>query len=212
VSKLFPGMSLKSGKPYVWVTWITPYLAGIDRCAWKPWAKARYRYDKTSSDFDFAAWTKQHDAMVQRRKVSLEGDGYVTRVETPFQLEGARATLSGKTDLVGLKGNVGRVIDAKTGRATDKDHWQVLVYLFALPLTWLKDHVLTGEVEYESGLVPVLSVSTRERDARIAEVMKMVGGDVEPERTPSESECRYCDIAACPDRAATKAADKVSLF
>jgi hypothetical protein len=39
---------------------------------------------------------------------------------------------------------------------------------------------------------------------RILSTLQLVGGELEPPRTPSVQECSFCEIAACPDRIKTE--------
>jgi hypothetical protein len=214
-------------RPYCWVTWVTGSLAGTDRCVWKVWYKAHHRYAKMPDDggFDLEAWTKAHDRMVQDRAAALRADGWLVRVEDEcaFTLEGNLVTLAGKPDLAAMRDDQpSLVVDAKSGSRKPKDVWQVLLYLLALPTTLLRDVPggVTGAVEYRDGLVPLperslikdpradllgerraaeLPVLSDER-AHVGDVMRAVGAVAEPVRVPSAAECRFCDVAACPDR------------
>lgn len=217
-------MDSKRPRPYVWPTWVAGVLAGTSKCRWAAWFKAHYRYEKRpDAGGDLGAWTKQHDAMVAETASRLKSAGYLVRVEdeASFKLEGSGGTLAGKPDIVAVPADLDAlpvmVVDEKSGTKKPKDAWQVLVYLIALPLTWLpRGCRLEGYVEYRDGLsqvsgsclvpghahgsrTPASPVLDCEREA-FGEVMRSVTGDLEPPRAPSAAECRYCDIASCPDR------------
>lgn len=197
-------------EPYVWVTWLTKLLAGESRCVWRTWYKACFKYEKRPEDESrkgfFAEWTAKHDALQQARIKSLEAAGYLVRMEeaAEFKLKGKAGTLSGKPDIVAIKDAAPILVeDTKAGRQRESDAWQVLIYLLALPLTWLRgaDQPLQGNVVYkDQRIVPVRALAGPEREA-ISNLLKTVTNrDVEPARAPSWSECRYCDIANCPER------------
>jgi CRISPR/Cas system-associated exonuclease Cas4 (RecB family) len=192
-------------RPYVWVSWITKLLSGEDRCWWKAWYKARHKYAKVPDDPGreefFAEWTATHDAIVEKRAARLRDAGWVVRCEedAEFKLAGAGADLAGKPDLVAVRDGMALVIDAKSGKRRRSDHWQVLVYLFGLGLSWCKGLSLEGEVAYRDGEEPVEELTHQKKQA-IAEAVRAVSSDSEPARAPSARECRYCDVAACPDR------------
>jgi hypothetical protein len=207
-------------KPYVWVTWITALLAGTDKCEWKSWTKAHFRYAKVPSDggFDLEAWTRQHDAMTTTRVKQLKELGLTVEVEeqNAFKLDGRNAVLAGKPDIVAKqpKERIALIIDEKSGKPKDSDRWQVLVYMWAMALTKLQTWLTSGEVEYRGSSLTIkpdeLDLSTKNH---IIRVMNIVGGPVEPPRTPSLAECKYCDILGCVDRmASTTATATVSEF
>jgi hypothetical protein len=205
-TNLAPGITdKKRRRPYVWVTWITKLLAGEHRCQWAAWYKAHFKHEKTADDGDradfFAKYTAKHDAIMAERVEVLREAGWSVRVEdeNDFKLEGMNGTLSGKPDAVALRDTDGLVLEGKSGKKRQSDHWQVLVYLFALPLTWLKGHTLRGQVEYADGSENVRDLRDEDRD-HIAHILKMATGPETPPRTPTKWECEYCDIAACPDR------------
>ena len=194
-------------KSYIWATWLTGLLAETDRCTWRSWYKAHFKYEKRGgdSDFDLSAWTKQHNKMTAARVEKLQEQGYTvkTEEENAFKLDGATATLSGKPDIVAIKelSKEILVVDEKSGRPRDSDVWQVLIYMFALPLVWAKGWRIDGEVEYKTDKVPVLAEQMSPSISnKIIAMVKTVGGPEEPERAPSMTECRFCDILACPDR------------
>jgi hypothetical protein len=103
-------------------------------------------------------------------------------------------------------------VDAKSGKKRESDHWQVLIYMFALPLSWLgKAVVLAGGVEYPDGMVPVRALGDLERE-RIAATIRRVTALEAPDATPSAQECKYCDVAKCPVRYSASAGDAREYF
>lgn len=194
-------------KPYIWVSWLTPFLADTDKCHWKPWKKAHFRYAKVpdTSDFDLQDWIRQHNAMTETRVEKLRSQGYVVKVEeqNSFKLEGKSSTLAGKPDIVALKHDEKRalVVDEKSGKVKPQDIWQVRIYVLALRRTFLKGYTIDGEVEYRGSSNFVDAAShTNEIEEKIFSLTRLVGGDEAPPRVPSASECRFCDILNCPDR------------
>ncbi len=204
--------SPRNGKPYVWVTWITGLLSGMDACEWKAWYRSHYRYAKREREGgDLAAWQAEHDQMTSVRVDELKMNGWRVHVEeaNAFQMRGKVATLAGKPDIVAYHDPTLRalVIDEKSGSPKPSDEWQVLVYLFALPIIGVMETIngeVAGEVEYRGSSVHIpsarLDLSAR---TKIAWTMKMIGDMVAPKRTPSQKECAFCDIAACPERIET---------
>lgn len=201
----------RSGKPYIWVTWITGLLAGSDKCEWRVWVKARHsQYEKKpqhpDSSRQLALWIEDHDRMTVDRHERLKSEGYEVLVEdaNSFKLTGSKAVLGGKPDLVALKQSEKfvLVIDEKSGKEKSQYLWQVLLYMFALGLTKYRPQdgwTIRGEIEYKTSVVPVPSLTAANIE-RIGKVIALVSGKDEPERVPSKWECQYCDILGCPDR------------
>lgn len=198
---------------FIWVTWITGILAGDKKCEWAAWYRSHYQVRDKIVDEDheksLMEWTRDHDAMVATRVGRMRQDGWTVTVEEENQFkmegrdrgEGRRAILAGKPDIVGVKPGEVYVIDPKSGKARDSDAWQVRLYLFVLPRVWFKNQALKfhGAVEYRNDVVPVEPL-TAEQNGRIRTVLEMVSDDVEPPKSPSYAECRFCDIANCPSR------------
>lgn len=200
-----PKMTPRRGG-YTWVTWITGILSADDSCRWAAWAKTQHTYDKRPDDNaeNLATWKAEHADLVNRHAAALSKDGWSVWLEgmNKFTIKGRTTTLAGSPDLVAWKGNVVRIIDGKTGQRKGKDIWQVRTYLYAVPLTkrFPVGTVYEGQVLYRDGLQAV-SLTDAEK-VRILDTLKEVGNRTAvPTRTPSAGECRFCDIAACPDRA-----------
>jgi len=210
----------RHGKAYVWPTWITRLLSGENKCYWAAWYRAHYKYAKREDgqEFDRDQWTKTHDGMVDAHAAHLDRDGWLCGIESDnkFDLEGNAATLGGQPDIVArhFERREAVVVDAKSGRARESDVWQVKTYLFAMPLSdpTLADEGwrLTGEVLYR-GMSVAVSLNESDRN-RIVATIKQVGGSDAPPRVPSVSECRFCDIASCPDRALPRTTDVSGIF
>ena len=195
---------MKRRRPYVYTTWLTKLLSGEAKCKYAAWYKSVFKYEKRSDDFpDRDAWIAKHDAIVNRREEELIRLGWTTKKEddAEFVLRGNAADLAGKPDLVAMRGETALVIDAKSGKPKKADHWQVLIYCFALPLTWLQGFKLAGEVERnEPGeREAVRTFTTVERDAIVALVKQSTAPEA-PAASPGPQECRYCDVLNCEFR------------
>ena len=100
---------LRSGGPYVWVTWLTRLLVGENSCEWAAWFRAQHEgwsWAKAPSGFDLVGWQLAHTAGVNENRCLWEERGYAvfTENQNSFALRGRTATLGGKPDLVALKG------------------------------------------------------------------------------------------------------------
>lgn len=197
----------RKSKPYIWVTWLAKLLGG-NQCVWAAWFKAHYRYQKFEEQAaDLAKWNQDHTRMMLARRRALERDGWVVTVEdqNAFALEGRTAIVAGKADLIAVKGDRVLVVDGKTGRERESDIWQVLLYLFALPKSRpdLPTTNIEGEVHYAHADITLTPEGlTEPRVAQIVALVKTVGSDTPPPKTPSREECRRCNIgfSDCPQR------------
>jgi hypothetical protein len=209
----------RPGLPFVYVTWLTKLLAGDDACVWASWFRSHFKFDKVERGFDLAAWKGMHTEMVTARRAELEADGWMVTVEDQnhFRLKGASALLSGKPDLVATKGQDVLVVDCKSGQPRDADFFQVLVYLFALPLVWAQHYPerftagplrWCGEVAYRTHRRTIAAEEcSRDQVARITTLVRTLGADTPPPRVPSARECGFCDVSKhdCPARVDTEA-------
>ncbi len=193
------------GRAYVWASWITKLLAGESRCWYAAWYKAMHKYLKRPdapdrADF-FAEYNKTHDRIVADRVEELKAAGWTVKVEEEgeFKIRGSGGDLSGKPDIVAMKDNVALIVDAKSGKARDSDHWQVRLYALFLPMSWLKGFgEIRGEVEYRDHIEQVKLTPARDRE-KIGAALRIVTGAVAPVATPG-ADCKFCDIARCEFR------------
>lgn len=208
----------RAGKPYVWVTYITGLLSGEDHCHWAPWFKARHTYDKVESDFDALEWRRKHTDLLNTRAQQLRADGWQVSVEgqNSMTIRGETATLGCKPDIVAIKPEERRIliVDPKGGKRKDEHWYQVAIYM-----RWIRAHLgsafetysVEGEVFYSDGKPPVLiawSDLTPPILKAIYNEIQAIGLHFEPDKTPSEQECLYCDIpkTECAVKAAERAA------
>jgi len=205
-----PGKPIKRF-PYVWVTWLAGVLSGDKQCWWAVWQKSQFALAKRPDpSFDKAAWSADHDRLVNMRALQLAADGWIVNRErqNEFKLAGAKALLAGKCDIIAFRGADVRVSDAKTGQTKKSDFWQVLIYMFALPKVRHglgMGGTISGEVVYggvtaegEAVIVEIADVRpedlTESRYNEIADAMKRIGRSEPLEATPSGSECGFCDV------------------
>lgn len=196
----------KSLFPFLMVTWVLGLVTGQDQCLWRAWFRSRYNYPKRPDQtFDSAAWTSQHDDQVNRRRRELEADGWKVNKESSnwTRLKGQSALLVAKPDIIASRGGQFLVVDEKTGKQNHKDWWQVLIYLYVIPKAWQSEGLrITGQVEYADGTrIDVTPAEfTPELRNKFFTIVKQIGDTVEPEKTPSAAECRFCDVSTCDKR------------
>lgn len=196
----------KRPRPYVWPSWITKLLAGESKCWYSAWYKAQHKYLKVPDDPDradfFEEYNRKHDAITERRAKELMAEGWIVKVEEQgeFRVKGKLGDISGKPDIVAMKDDVAKVVDAKSGKRRQSDHWQVLLYTLLLPMSWLKGFKeIQGEVEYADGTAEVRPITAEEKE-RITSSLRLIMGPTAPEATPSAGDCKFCDIARCQYR------------
>lgn len=127
--------------------------------------------------------------------------------EPPDPVTGTRAVNLFDDDVAGTAPEgVGLVEDVKTGARRESDYWQVVVYACMLPIAFkerLEGIELTGRVVYggprNDGSVRDVHPTAGDRK-RVYARIREIATSPEPPRTPSPSECRFCDILGCPDR------------
>jgi len=196
----------RTGLPYFWVTWVTSLLAGEACCEYAPWFRARHKYDKRPRDLNLSAWQLAHTALMEQTVGTLTADGWsVTREDqNAFRLTGTTAILAGKPDLVARKDREHvRVIDCKTGQPSTRDVVQVGIYLIVLPLVWQRPHLaVEGTLVYPTHTQAVTAAEAALIRDRLFALLRKLGtqASAPPPTVPSQRECDWCDIAACPDR------------
>ena len=177
-------------------------MGGEQQCGWSSWFKSHFQYEKRSSDFDLAAWTVDHNNLVNTRADMYRNQGYVVYLEdqNSFMIEGSNgAILSGKPDLIAVKGNEAIIEDAKTGQQRHSDLMQVLCYMVVgvkhIPHCAGKN--IIGIVKYRNS--DVVFEPEKVDDTLLGTLkntMEIVASDIAPEKVPSYMECRFCDISS----------------
>jgi len=191
-------MANPRNEPYIWPTWITKILAGEQSCEWSAWFKAHYKdYEKAPRSGDLIAWTARHGEMVRNRAEELRQQGYAVTVEdqNKFTLNGRSCTLQGKPDIVAVKEDDIVVVDCKSGKQRDSDHFQVLIYMMVLPLTHPAciDRPVRGELQYVGDRLEIGCLPKKQREMIIATIDRIASSTPAP-IAPSFQECRFCDL------------------
>jgi CRISPR/Cas system-associated exonuclease Cas4 (RecB family) len=203
----------KRPKPYAWVTWISPYLAGESQCKFALWNQSNF-FNKSSGDMP-SDWLVKHQSLLSEVAYDLRSDGYEVEEEDANSLHlmtSSGVTLAGKPDIVALNGQ-GMVVDVKTGKPRGKDRAQVNLYQALIPSQRLHgiNDVPWGKIVYSNGEIKMIAPD--EVDDRFKEsvkgLMSMIAQPTPPDPTPSWHECRFCKCQAkCPS-AQTEAPEAV---
>ena len=200
----------RSTGAYIWATSLPRLLTGENSCEWAGSFKAQHEtsnWTRSRSDFDHTKWLLEHTALLGERKSRWESEGYTVfaKGQNTFRLRGRTTTLAGKPDLIAVRDNAAVIIDTKTGREGPAHAVQVMIYLYALPLTGdrYKELQLYGQVSYQDHTVdvPAAAVDQKFTD-HLAALLRRIAGESPTARVPSAAEGRFCDItgADCPDR------------
>jgi len=197
--------------PYIWVTWLAPLLTGSSHCQWAAWFQSNYKFVKETDDSFLANWTANHEALLQDRADYLEEQGYEVFLEgaNSFQIKGSdgRTLISGKADIVAIKGDEVIVEDCKTGRKKDSDPAQVLLYMLLLPAPGGPVHCrkkkMSGRLVYQDEIFDI------ENDALDSEfkdnfrnLVHRISAKEPARKAPSLAECIFCKVSAlyCAER------------
>jgi hypothetical protein len=203
-----PVSATERSNPFIWVSWLSKAMAGEKQCEWACWLRSHYQWEKLPSGLDLVKWTANHAELLRARRATLEAEGFTVYVEdqNSFTLIGQTGIeVSGKPDIVAIRGQEAYVEDCKTGTPRHSDHFQVLVYMLSLPHVegpW-KGLKIEGRLIYDHSIVDVPSSKI---DADLTELFRKtvqtIGGPEPARKVPSRGECHYCDIsqADCPER------------
>lgn len=198
---------------YITPTSIKGLVSTDEQCQWSAWFKARnYGYRKRPSDFDFDAWRQQHNAALLEYSAVLRAAGYVVTIENQndFKVRGAVGVVKGKVDILAVReGDPTLIVDVKTGRPNQRDIAQVQIYMAMLPLyaPLLATPGVEGAIYYaKTKTLEDVPFNDDIKEAVYAQV-KQTGGDEEPMKVPSPSECLRCDISNCDERVDTKVSE-----
>ncbi|MUG92766.1 Dna2/Cas4 domain-containing protein [Scytonema sp. UIC 10036] len=201
--------AMRRDATYIWVTWLTPLLAGSSFCQWAAWFQANYTFEKPQSDF--SEWRIKHGRLLNKRVRNLENQGYEVYIEdeNKFTITGQDGItkVAGKADIVAIKGNQVIVEDCKTGQKRDADVMQVLTYMLLLAAPGGPSHCrgkkLEGRLIYGDEVIDVPSeMLDRDFKDSFREIVHLVSASSAPRKVPSFKECQYCKVSSkyCPER------------
>jgi hypothetical protein len=206
------GLTRARSGAYVWVTWLSRLMAGEAHCEWATWFRAHYTgFRKAPSDFQRAQWMAEHTRGVSElaRERTALGETVFKEDQNAFKLTATKAglVLSGKADLVAQDAaGATTVYDMKTGVQHESHAIQVMLYMLCLPYASerFRGKELAGCVVYKDGTrvaIPASAITDAFRHS-VRYFVDLLDEAEPPPRTPSEAECRYCDLTSddCPER------------
>jgi CRISPR/Cas system-associated exonuclease Cas4 (RecB family) len=200
-------MALPRDEPFVWVTWLSSLLSGATTCEWAAWFKAHHFYSRRPREGDLAKYQIEHTALLMQVRDQLRADGYTvfTERQNEFKIRGSVGILAGRPDLVAVKDSTAWVIDVKTRSMTVSHRVQVMLYMWALPKAFPAYRGLRfdGRLICPAGELDVPAEDVDQQFiARVRKALHRICNEVEPLKSPSYGECRYCDIGGddCAER------------
>ena len=203
-------MAIQRDIPYIWVTWLTKLLVGENSCEWAAWFRANHEgksYDKAPSNFDATEWQLKHTELLTQVLAEIERDGRTvfTEGQNSFNLKGRTAILGGKPDLITVSGDLGTVLDAKTGEPSPSHHVQVMLYMYAVPraLHQYRGVTFEGKVIYPDHQDHIPSTAVDDTFINnFSNLIQRLASPNPARKVPSGMECKFCNItvADCPDR------------
>lgn len=192
----------KRAVPYIWVTWLSPLLAGENHCEWSVWLQANYYLAREQSNL--SDWIPQHNRLLNKRVDELENQGFQVYIEgqNSFTIIGQRihTKVAGKPDIVAIKDSKVIVEDCKTGQLKNSHAIQILLYMLLLPLKGGAEHCsnadLDGRLVYSDRSVDIdSSILTDEFKDDIKRLVGNVSNSKPARKVPSLYECRYCRVS-----------------
>ena len=153
-------MAVPREHTYTSATWLPRLLIGENSCEGAVWFKAHHQgWNRKPSDFNQADWLARHTALLNEQRDQWTRSGYEVRLENQnaFRLRGQSAILDGKPDMLVLNNDRVLIVDVKGGQEQPWHHYQVMIYMYALPraLPQYRDARLAGEIIYPTRRVQV---------------------------------------------------------
>lgn len=141
-----------------------------------------------------------HTELMRRCTDELEAQGFDVAMEyqNEFRVRLHGATISGRPDLVGLRGEEALVVDAKAANPSQAHQAQVMLYIILLKLAadMYRDVEMSGQVYYGEGNTVEVPGSDVDDDFKgvVTGLIERLAGKEAPRRVPSTAECRFCPI------------------
>ena len=197
------------------ISMVAQTAAGDVNCPYRVWATSRFADGKLISSFDQTTYHADHATLRREHVADLCSKGCTIYEEEQnrFRIKGKTgAILSGKPDIIAVKGDTALIIDCKTGKVRRFHGYQVLLYMYVIRHLH-KDHPahacskIYGLVHYQHDTIEIPAPATRLAPGMIRRHMANVLQQTPPTPTPSFNECRFCDLGPgiCSERIGTEA-------
>lgn len=205
-------MTVRRSEPFTWVTWLPKLLIGDDSCEWAAWFRTHYQdWARPPEDMDWTTYRMEHTSLLRsfRDEIKAEWDEVLTEKQNQFYYHHPSGlTLSGKPDLVAIRGDEGLVIDIKSGQPRGAHRLQVMTYMHCLPQSHAKfeGKRLDGLLVYEQRRDDIKNYELDGFTDKLDAFLQALSGETPLTKVPSAGECRFCNIDAadCEDRMSTE--------
>jgi CRISPR/Cas system-associated exonuclease Cas4 (RecB family) len=196
----------KRFKFYARVEQLSKLLAKEKLCNFSVWLPTQYQFEKPPSKYD----PSEHDEIVIQRASQLQAEGFTVYVEyaNSLKVNGKifDICVASRPDIVAIKDSWVVVEDCKTGKRRDSHRFQVLLYMLLLPLApetkeYCQGQIPHGRLVYPDGTVEIPAWAVdRQFKQHLRQTIATICSTTPPNPTPSNWECRYCNIPAthCP--------------
>jgi hypothetical protein len=196
--------------PTLYTVWLAKLLVGDASCEWATWFRAHNdQFPRRPNTYNDPEAKIKHTSLLvaTRRRLISEGHSVTTENQNWFTLPGPSGReLRGKPDLISIKDR-GVICDIKTGEQKDFHAAQVLIYMYAVPRSTLRQYKgmqFDGLLVYPDFTVeiPASQLNNVFRDS-LRELFSRVSSEETADRIASWGECRWCDILDCHERVNT---------
>ena len=195
--------------PRISPLWLAGLLSGEAQCQWASWFRTHHEdwHTVETPGRPRLDWRVQYTIQLNGCIRRYEEQGYTVSNGAPnaYSLSLGDAVLSGRPDVIAVKGDDCVVIDFPKGEANRSHAFQVMTHMYALPraVERLRGMSPRGELGYwqEQVDVPAGSLDREFVENLHRQAERLASG--EPlARVPSVDECWTCDIGAadCPER------------
>src|SRR5262249_35284105 len=156
-----------------------------------------YQKVQREGGVDLVQWRMDHTEMLGMGRAEIEAEGgcfVMTEDQNQFRIVSSKTgvTLTGKPDLIRLKGNDVLVVDIKTGAPREEHTAQVLLYMWALPVasSVYRAGKVEGRVLYKDHAVDLTpEMLTTDFTSRLFGLIRRISADEPARKVPSPREC-----------------------
>ena len=195
--------------PRISPLWLAGLLSGEAQCHWASWFRTHHEdwHTVETPRLTRIDWQVQYTRQLNGCIRRYEEQGYTVSNGAPndYTLSLGGAVLSGRPDVIAVKGDDCGVIDFPKGEANRSHAFRVMTHMYALPraLERLRGMSPKGELIYwrEQVEIPAGSLD-REFVESLHRQAELLASRESLARVPSLDECWSCDIGAadCAER------------
>lgn len=210
LAALLQSKKKKRTKKSIWVTWLAKAMAGDLSCYWELWFKTNFEnYKKLPESPELARWQINHSRLLYELRKERKAAGEKLFVESMARISHQIKPdlfLEGVPDLIAVSDNDVTIYDCKTGEQKASHQVQVMIYIYYIlhQLNRFPGLNPKGKVRYSDGME--IEIPDTLIDEKFIEnlnyFINILSSEQPPPKTPSQFECKYCNISKidCPER------------